>query len=311
MCLSESNWNHIGSRIPQPEDATAKRSAKPLESDVPHNQPGETESEAGGKVVPFPGDWLGPRDELVPFGPRARMERDRVSEDGDEAGEDPGRRGPGEEHSSTRPGVAADDFWGGLADAGDLIQFPAEPAVATAAGSTTRRRLPVRVVAVGAAVLCVALIGARLWAGAGGGTVGVGAGLSPAAILPLAGPVVDQQQMHQVGVRGPASTRPRARGARAATHPAHRASRVVVVRRASRTSGHSQAVVYSPTAPTQPTAPLSSGSGGGSGGGGGGGGGGSGRGGSGGGGGRSHGSAARSAGPRGPGAAFGPGKVGG
>lgn len=36
-----------------------------------HTEAGEQDAQRRGKVVPLPRDWLGPRDELVPFGPRA------------------------------------------------------------------------------------------------------------------------------------------------------------------------------------------------------------------------------------------------
>src|SRR6202035_2204739 len=92
---------------------------KPLESDVPHNQPGETEIDAGGRVVPFPGDWLGPEG-VVPFGPRARM--DEAGEDAAHGadvpvGDQPDRIAGTQTHESpARPGLVAEDFWGGLAD---------------------------------------------------------------------------------------------------------------------------------------------------------------------------------------------------
>lgn len=248
----------------------------------------------------------------MPFGPRARM--DEAGEDAAHGadvpvGDQPDRIAGTQTHESpARPGLVAEDFWGGLADAGDLIQFPSEPAVATA--STNRRRPPVRLAAAGAAVVCVAVIGVRAWAGSGGGSVKVAGDVAQAAIswsnLPLAGPAVDPRQTHRGTVRGGVATRLRRPAARAITPAARRTSRPVLVKHAGTSPGQSQPVVYSTT---QPTAPPSGGAGGG-GGGGGSGGGGSGGGGSG-GGGRAHGSAARSAGPRGPGAAFGPGKIGG
>lgn len=46
-----------------------------MDSDGPHNQAGGTDSETGAKVLPFRGEWFGSPDELVPFGPRARAEK--------------------------------------------------------------------------------------------------------------------------------------------------------------------------------------------------------------------------------------------
>jgi uncharacterized membrane protein YgcG len=251
----------------------------------------------------------------VPFGPRARIEE--ASEDdaqgaGAPVGDQPDRSASTETHEfPARPGLVAEDFWGGLAGAGDLIQFPAEPAVAAA--STNRRRPPVRLAAAGAAVICVAVIGVRAWAGSGGGSLDVRGVLAKAANsisnVPLTEPAVGPPRPHHAVVHGGAAARPRYRAARASTHTAHQTSRPVLVKDAGVSSGPSQPVVYSTPPPTQPTAPPSGGAGGG-GGRGGSGGGGSGGGGSG-GGGRAHGSAARSAGPRGPRAAFGPGKIGG
>ena len=39
-----------------------------METDGPKSQEGAPQTGTVSNVVPFPRDWLGPRDELVPFG---------------------------------------------------------------------------------------------------------------------------------------------------------------------------------------------------------------------------------------------------
>lgn len=284
-----------------------------MESDVPHNQAGATETDPGGQVLAFPREWFGPRDELVPIGPRARAaaldEGDGAFDDGDRASED---RDPG----PTQPQVDAEDFWGGLADAGDLVQFPAD-AVSADAPLVNRRRP--RLAALAAATLCLAVIVVRVWAVSPGGSTQAGASLAQAALsimnLPAGGVVVDQQQIRRVSVRAPVTRTTRRPAKRRLSRPAQMGPRRIVVSRSRPSSpAGSQPVVYStPAAPPPATPPSSvsdtassaSGSGGA-----GGGGAGSGSGGGSGGGG-SNGGGSRRAGPSGPGATFGPGKMGG
>ena len=68
-----------------------------------HTESGEQEARPRTNVVRLPRDWLGPRDELVPFGPRAS------SEDAEE------------------PPPTAEDFWGERsASIHDALQAPAD-----------------------------------------------------------------------------------------------------------------------------------------------------------------------------------------
>ena len=302
---------------------------------MPDNQAGGTGTEARGQVLPFTGEWFGPRDELVPFGPRARVHEGAAAEgaaagrndpatDTNDAGEGgnvagacrpPTKSdadGDSREHGPAgRPHVVAEDFWGGLADAGDLIQFPAEPVGGV--GPRVPRQRPVRLVAA-ATILSVALIGVRVWTGSGAGSDQAGAALAQTAIsaadLPIGGVGVDQQTRDvPLRIRASVPLRPW-------THPPRTVSRRVLVSQSRSSTARSQPVVYSTPAPTQQGGPSVTGktasfAGSGAAGAGGSrsGGGGSGSGGSGGGG--SHRGGARRTGPRGAAAAFGPGKMGG
>src|SRR5581483_5343220 len=158
----------------QPEDVTEKSSANQMDSDVPHSQAGGTDAETGAKVLPFRGEWFGSPDELVPFGPRARAEKNAAA---DRANATADRTAPVSSQEPTpsepakpraQPRVGADDFWAGLADAGDLVQFPAPsdpPAAAVPAGRSLGDRRRGGWLAVAAAALCLAVIGLRLSSG--------------------------------------------------------------------------------------------------------------------------------------------------
>jgi hypothetical protein len=52
-----------------------------VESDGPTTEAGGGEARAQANVVPFPGDWFGPRQELVPIGKRAYSESEQRHED--------------------------------------------------------------------------------------------------------------------------------------------------------------------------------------------------------------------------------------
>jgi hypothetical protein len=85
-------------------------------------------------VVRLPRDWLGPRDELVPFGPRAS------SEDAEE------------------PPPTAEDFWGERsASIHDALQAPAD-SIDPPAGTQARRRFDRRPRAAAVGGLAVALV---------------------------------------------------------------------------------------------------------------------------------------------------------
>jgi hypothetical protein len=80
-----------------------------VETEGPHSDTGTRKGSPDGNVVPFPRDWLGPREELVPFGGPERI--------GD--GEPPDASGP------VTPPTAA-DFWSEEAVAvHDAFQAPA------------------------------------------------------------------------------------------------------------------------------------------------------------------------------------------
>ncbi len=104
-----------------------------------HGQDDEDED----KVIRLPRDWLGPRDELVPFGPSA--ERDD----------------PEDQESASRPdeapppeAVSPDDFWG---ERSASLQGPLEEADDDSTFEPQRRRAWV-VGAVAAAVVAVAVL---------------------------------------------------------------------------------------------------------------------------------------------------------
>lgn len=142
------------------------------------------------KVIRLPRDWLGPREDLVPFGPSADRHIPEPSESDDPSGEwdAPGEtssRPPLEEVSSPPPDpVSPDDFWGERSAAlqGPLDEADHEAVVGDEAGPTLRRR-PARVLAaataaaVALAILTLSLLGqsssgperSRITAGAGSG----------------------------------------------------------------------------------------------------------------------------------------------
>ncbi len=96
-----------------------------VESDGPKTEGGGREARTQGNVVPFPRDWLGPREELVPFGKHAYPESEQRPEDPE----------VGEQSLDPPP---ADAFWG---------EGSAEIHAAMPAPETTkrpRRRLPRR-----------------------------------------------------------------------------------------------------------------------------------------------------------------------
>ena len=107
---------------------------------------GEREAHARATVVRLPRDWLGPRDELVPFGPRADSQKAVEAVRSDE------------------PPPSAEDFWGERSAAiHDALQAPADdPAAVGAAGTRRPRRslrtLDRRILATAAGTLAVAAI---------------------------------------------------------------------------------------------------------------------------------------------------------
>jgi len=107
-----------------------------VETEGPKTEHGGEEPGTTSNVVPFPRDWLGPREELIPFGSSA---------------------GYGVDQAATAPGAEA--FWGG--DSGPMHAVLPEP-VAAVGVAEERYRMPARRLAVGglaAVVLAAAVVG--------------------------------------------------------------------------------------------------------------------------------------------------------
>ena len=125
-----------------------------METDGPKSQEGAPETGTVSNVVPFPRDWLGPRDELVPFGRRALGEP--------EAGDETAR---GHELSHA-PSPGPDAFWGeDSAEIHAAMPAPAsgparhEERDADSKTAPTQRRRPRRAFAlIGAAVLAAVAV---------------------------------------------------------------------------------------------------------------------------------------------------------
>lgn len=172
-------------------------------------QPGTTDN-----VVPFPRDWLGPREELIPFGSSA---------------------GRAAEHDAVAPGAEA--FWGGESDPLDAV-FAAPAAPATVAGSRFRTRASQ--LAIGglvASVLAAALLGRIAGAPTSGSGPTVGPDLAAAGLFDLGllrgavgAPVIKVSQptaRHVARRRAPAPVHMRHRTAVAAQRPRGSATRPV------------------------------------------------------------------------------------
>jgi len=107
-----------------------------VETEGPKTEHGGEEPGTTSNVVPFPRDWLGPREELIPFGSSAGYRVDQAA---------------------TAPGAEA--FWGG--DSGPMHAVLPEP-VAAVGVAGERFRTPARRLAVGglaAVVLAAAVVG--------------------------------------------------------------------------------------------------------------------------------------------------------
>jgi len=99
-----------------------------------NTETGEQEARPRANVVRLPRDWLGPREELVPFGPRASSEE------------------------AEEPPPSAEDFWGERSAAiHDALEAPAGNA-AGAVGVHTRRRFDRKPLAAVLGVLAIALL---------------------------------------------------------------------------------------------------------------------------------------------------------
>jgi hypothetical protein len=133
-----------------------------VETEGPTTEHGGEEPGTNNNVVPFPRDWLGPREELIPFGSSA---------------------GYGVERSAAAPGAEA--FWGG--DSGPLHAVLPEPVAAGgAAGARLRTRAGrLAVAGLAAAVLAAAVFG-RLAGLPAGSNPSVGSGVAAAGFFDLA-----------------------------------------------------------------------------------------------------------------------------
>ena len=133
-----------------------------METEGPTTEHGGEEPGTNNNVVPFPRDWLGPREELIPFGNSA---------------------GYGVEQSTAAPGAEA--FWGG--DSGPLHAVLPEPVAAGgAAGARVRMRAGrLAVAGLAAAVLAAAVFG-RLAGLPAGSNPSVGSGVAAAGFFDLA-----------------------------------------------------------------------------------------------------------------------------
>jgi hypothetical protein len=126
-----------------------------VETDGPKSQEGAPETRTVSNVVPFPRDWLGPRDELVPFGRRAPAEP--------EAGEETALV----HEISNGPSPGPNAFWG--EDSAEIHAAMPAPAAGPARNedrnadfraAPTQRRRPRRAFAlVGAAALAAVAVG--------------------------------------------------------------------------------------------------------------------------------------------------------
>ena len=164
------------------------------------------------KVIRLPRDWLGPREDLVPFGPSADRQSQEPRESESSSGE---RDAPGDDGSARPPleevppppldPVSPDDFWGERSAAlqGPLDEADREAAVGDLSGPTSRqRRAPVlaagaaAVVAIG--ILSVSLLGqSSPGPGRSGGSASVDSGGGRGTLWPL--PAHTPLALHRAG----------------------------------------------------------------------------------------------------------------
>jgi len=133
-----------------------------VETEGPKTDHGGEEPGTTNNVVPFPRDWLGPREELIPFGSSA---------------------GYGAHETAATPGAEA--FWGG--ESGPLHAVLPEPAVLSGLGGARIRTRAGRLAVAGlaAAVLAAAVLG-RLVGVPTSATPSVGSGVAAAGFMDLA-----------------------------------------------------------------------------------------------------------------------------
>ena len=121
---------------------------------------GQHEAHPRAVVVRLPRDWLGPREELVPFGPRATSQNAGGAASSDASP----LRADASQSSADEPPPSAEDFWGERSAAiHNALQAPADDPAAVGTAGTRRpprslRRLDRRMVAVAAGSLAVAAV---------------------------------------------------------------------------------------------------------------------------------------------------------
>jgi hypothetical protein len=207
-----------------------------VETERPKTEHGGETPGTTNNVVPFPRDWLGPREELVPFGSSTACEA---------------------EPDPAEPGAEA--FWGG--ECGPLHAVVAAPA---GSAPIAGRRLQPRAsrLAIGGlvvTVLAMALLGRIVGVPTGGSGPAVGSDVAAAGLFDLA------QLRGAVGTPTIETSKPAAHSAvrpavRSPAHPRHRRTP------ATRTSGTSSpapapsatSVAAAPTTSSQPVSSATS-----------------------------------------------------
>ncbi len=204
-----------------------------MDTDGRQTEPGGRESLADNNVVRLPRDWLGPRDELIPFGPSASEP---------EAGND-GRTGVP---------TTADAFWG---ESSGLLQdampappdaWPARPPTRRADARAAVRGRAGMISMLGAAAVIVGITLALVLAGTGAHSSGVRRLVASSAARPSAVTDSAAQAGRADSVR--ALARPHRGPARSATFL--RRSQRVAGRRAARGGSSRLEVHVTPRTPT-------------------------------------------------------------
>lgn len=174
------------------------------------NRDRDPRDEDDDKVIRLPRDWLGPREELVPFGPSAEPgspapgASEHPVDEPNAQDEDASARAPLEEVSSPAGPVSPDDFWGERSAA---LQGPLEEADRDEArdgdSSSARRRVRVGALAAGAVavvalvIVSLSLLGQSSRPGKARVNAGVDSGGGRGILWPL--PASTPPGGHQVG----------------------------------------------------------------------------------------------------------------
>ena len=204
-----------------------------METEGRRNEGGGQEGGARSNVVPFPRDWLGPREDLIPFGPRADAALDGVAADPPQAA--------GQPLAGSSAAPLADAFWGEDSSAlHGVLRAPTNDHASVAdqparvrRGQRARRRplsvstdaMPWGRIAAGAVVV-VACAAAALGKIEGSGGPASGASVATGGLV-ASGPIVDLASLTAVSIpqlvraHHQSHATPR-RTARASTHRIHR-----------------------------------------------------------------------------------------